>query len=138
MGFYAEIVPEPPVTNESGVVSGRYRGAGILEGAPPRVFERFYRVQTPGPRETSHSHVGPFSASSKVRGLTCCAHPKTWTEKRGVLTINRGDVPFGERKRVSFGALACLSVLILFVANCSGSAISSSETSQEEEDSVCH
>jgi arylsulfatase A-like enzyme len=49
------------------------------------------------------------------------------------LTINRGDVPFGERRRMSFGALACLSVLILFVANCSGSAISSSETSQEEE-----
>ena len=34
---------------------------------------------------------------------------------------------------MSFGALACLSVIVLFVANCSGSATSSSETSQEEE-----
>ncbi len=56
---------------------------------------------------------------------------KPWIEKRGVLTIDRGDVPFGERRRMSFGALTCLSVLLLFVAGCSGSA--SSSTSQEEE-----
>jgi hypothetical protein len=65
-----------------------------------------------------------------------------WTEKRvgGFVTINRGDRPFRARGSMPFGALACLVVLLLFVASCSGSAISSfgtpqesSETSQEEE-----
>ena len=47
------------------------------------------------------------------------------------MTINGGDRPFRARGRMPFGALACLSVLLLFVASCSGSAISSFGTSQE-------
>ena len=56
------------------------------------------------------------------------------------MTITRGDRPFRARRSTPFGALACLSVLLFFVASCSGSATSSfgtaqesSETSQEEE-----
>ncbi|MDQ4062674.1 MAG: sulfatase [Actinomycetota bacterium] len=55
------------------------------------------------------------------------------------MTIDRGDGPFRVRRRMSFGALAFLAVLLLFVASYSGSATSfgkpqeSSETSQEEE-----
>src|SRR5919107_4763741 len=69
-------------------------------------------------------------------------HRKTVDRKeRGCfVTINGGDRPFRARGRMPFGALACLSVLLFFVASCSGSAISSfgtpqesSETSQEEE-----
>src|SRR5215217_5741551 len=64
------------------------------------------------------------------------------TEKRGgvesgsFVSIGRGDGPFRPlrvRRNMSLGALAGLAVLLLFVASCYGSAISPSESSQEEE-----
>ena len=48
------------------------------------------------------------------------------------MTISGDRSFFGPRRRAPFGILVCLSVFLLFVASCSESGTSSSQSSQEE------
>jgi N-acetylglucosamine-6-sulfatase len=49
------------------------------------------------------------------------------------VVISSDDRSFGARRRILLGVLACLPILLLFVASCSESGTSSSQSSQEAE-----
>jgi hypothetical protein len=68
LGIREWIMAEPPVTDESEVVSESSARAGILEDALPRVFELFYQVESPRPRESRRDMLAPSQLLLKLVG----------------------------------------------------------------------